>query len=166
MDYGMIGKIEKAKRYAEQPQRITFHHFVAEFKGDNSLYTIQFTPEGWDCTCPGFRAHGICPHVMSLEKLMRPMLKRAPLAYAPGQNVVSDVEKAKRYAEEPDRIQFTSFDVSFAGDNGEHKTNYHAQEGWDCECDFYKSRHVCCHTMAMERLLKNMIASKSAIAGG
>ena len=25
------GKIEKAKRYAEQPQRITFHHFVAEF---------------------------------------------------------------------------------------------------------------------------------------
>lgn len=159
MDYGMIGKIEKAKRYAQEPERITFHHFVIEFKGDNNLYTIHFSPEGWDCTCPGFRSHGICPHIMSLEKLLRPMLKRAPLAYAPGQNVVSDVEKAKRYAEEPDRIQFTAFDVTFAGDNGDHHTNYHNHDGWSCTCDFFKSRHVCCHTMAMERLLKGMFTA-------
>ena len=27
MDYGMIGKIEKARRYAEEPERITFKIF-------------------------------------------------------------------------------------------------------------------------------------------
>ena len=34
---------------------------------------------------------------MALESLFKPMLKRRPLPYAPGQNIVSDVEKAKRY---------------------------------------------------------------------
>ena len=157
MDYGMIGKIEKAKRYAEEPERITFNHFTVDFQGDNSRYQIHFGPEGWDCTCPGFRTHGICPHVMALEKLLRPMLKRTPLAYAPGQNVVSDVEKMHRYASETDRIHLLNFDVTFQGENADHHTEYDGEHGWTCTCDFFKSRHVCCHTMAMERLLGKMI---------
>ena len=93
MDYGMIGKIEKAKRYAEERDRITFNSLTAHFQGDNNAYTITLGADGWDCTCPGFRTHSICPHIMSLERLFKPMLKRTPLPYAPGQNVVSDVEK-------------------------------------------------------------------------
>ena len=117
MDYGMIGKIEKAKRYAQQPERMTFLSLAVEFKGDNSTYNLHLGPEGWDCSCSGFRTHGMCPHVMTMEKLFKPMIKRSPLPYAAGQNVVSDVEKAMRYAEEPDRIQFKSFEVTFDGDN-------------------------------------------------
>jgi hypothetical protein len=157
MDYAMIGKIEKAKRYAGEPERITFHHFTLEFKGDNSSYIITYSAEGWDCTCPGFRAHGICPHIMSIERVFEKMLKRPPLPYAPGQNVVSDIEKAKRYSEEPDRLLFINFDVTFAGENGEHHTSWDAENGWDCSCDFYKSRGTCCHTMALERILQGMI---------
>ena len=33
MDSGLIGKIEKAKRYAEERDRITFTKFTATFKG-------------------------------------------------------------------------------------------------------------------------------------
>jgi SWIM zinc finger len=157
MDYGMIGKIEKSKLYATEPTRVTFHNFVAEFKGDNSDYTITFGAEGWDCTCPGFKAHGICPHIMAMERILDGMLKRPPLAYASGQNVVSDVEKAKRYADERDRIVLVSFDVTFRGDNGDHHTAYSATDGWNCTCDFFKSRHTCCHTMALERILAGMI---------
>ncbi len=157
MDYAMIGKIEKAKRYAEETERITFHNFMLEFKGDNNTYTITYSSEGWDCTCPGFRAHGICPHIMACERIFEKMLKRAPLPYAPGQNVVSDIEKAKRYSEELDRMRLISFDVTFAGDNGEHHTSYSEDNGWDCSCDFYKSRGTCCHSMALERILKGMI---------
>jgi len=152
----MIGKIEKAKRYAQQPERITFLSLAAAFKGDNSTYRITLGPEGWDCTCPGFRAHGICPHIMSMEKLFKPMIKRNPLRYAPGQNVVSDVDKAMRYADEPDRIMFESFEVRFEGENSPHHTSLH--DGmWNCDCSFFTSRGVCCHTMAMERVLKGMI---------
>jgi hypothetical protein len=46
MDYGMIGKIEKAKRYAQEPQRITFLSLNAEFKGDNSAYQMSLGPAG------------------------------------------------------------------------------------------------------------------------
>lgn len=162
MDYGMIGKIEKAKRYAEERDRITFNSLTAQFGGDNNAYTITLGADGWDCTCPGFRTHSICPHIMSLERLFKPMLKRTPLPYAPGQNVVSDVEKAKRYAEEPDRIHLQSFEVSFKGENAEHITN-HAGGNWQCTCSFFHSRGVCCHTMAMERILKEMITKPVAI---
>ena len=62
---------------------------------------------------------------LSMEKLFKPMIKRSPLPYAPGQNVVSDVEKAKRYADEPDRIQFKAFEVAFSGDNSTHHTSLH-----------------------------------------
>jgi hypothetical protein len=165
MDYGMIGKIEKAKRYAQEPERITIHHFVVEFQGDNSLYTVTYSPEGWDCTCPGFEAHGICPHVMAMERLLQPMLKRAALPYAPGQNIVSDIEKAKRYADEKDRVRFLSLDVTFHGENGDHHTSYDEAMGWNCNCDFFKSRHTCCHTMALERILEGMIAPHTVPAG-
>ena len=36
MDYGMIGKIEKAKRYAEERDRILFTRFTVTFDGDNN----------------------------------------------------------------------------------------------------------------------------------
>lgn len=162
MDYGMIGKIEKAKRYAQQPDRITFLSLTADFKGDNSNYRISLGPEGWDCSCAGFRTHGICPHVMSLEKLFKPMIKRNPLPYAPGQNVVSDVEKAKRYADEPDRLLFRAFEVAFSGDNSTHHTTYQG-ESWHCDCTFFGSRGVCCHTMAMERILKGMLTTAAPV---
>ena len=113
MDYGMIGKIEKSKLYASEPERVTFNTLVAEFRGDNNNYRITLSPGGWACTCPGFKSHSICPHIMALEKLYKAELKRAPLPYAPGQNVVSDVDKAMRYADEPDRLDFVEFEVTF-----------------------------------------------------
>lgn len=156
MDYGMIGKIEKAKRYAREPERVTFHTLTAEMQGDNDLYTLHLTPEGWACTCAGYRAYHICPHIMALEKLLKPMLKRSPLPYAPNQNVVSDVEKANRYAAEPDRVNITALTASFRGDNGDYEMRF--EDGiWHCTCDFFRSRGVCCHTLALEQMLGVML---------
>lgn len=156
MDYGMIGKIEKAKLYAAEPDRVTLNSLVIEFRGSNNDYQITLSPDGWDCTCPGFRTHGICPHIMSLEKIFRPMLKRAPLPYAPGQNVVSDIEKAKRYADEKDRIRIVSFDATFRGDNDTHQVSFDA-DGWHSDTSFFRTRGVDAHTMALERMLKGLI---------
>jgi hypothetical protein len=162
MDYGMIGKIEKAKRYAQERERITFDTLEIQFKGDNSAYTLTLDASSWHCSCPGYQKYTICPHVMAVERLLKPMLKRPPQPYAPGQNVVSDVEKAKRYAEETDRIRIHSFAVTFKGNNGDHHTRF-SQGVWDCDCDFFKSRNVCSHTMAMERILKGMVVAAPAV---
>ena len=43
------------------------------------------------------------------------MLKRDPLPYAPGQNIVSDVKKAARYSDEKDRMKIISFEAAFKG---------------------------------------------------
>jgi hypothetical protein len=156
MDYGMISQIEKARRYADEPNRITFNAFTLTFKGDNAAYDVALDDNGWHCTCPGFNKFGICPHIMSLERIFKPMLKRAPLQYAPGQNVVSDVEKAARYADERDRIQFKTFKATFHGNNSEHVVTYN--EGtWHCDSMSFELRGVCSHTMALERLLKGMV---------
>ena len=157
MDYSMIGKIQKSKEYAEEPERVTFNNLSVEFKGDNDSYIVSLNPEGWNCTCPGSQKFGICPHIMTLERLFNAMIKRPRLQYANGQNVVSDVEKSKRYAEEAARrITFNSFSASFVGGHNTHQITY--EDGkWDCDNPYFQSRGVCSNTMAMERLLKGMV---------
>lgn len=156
MDYAMIGKVEKAKFYAQELERVTFNSFVATFRGNNNTYEISLSPEGWQCTCPGYKEHGMCPHIMTMERMLRPMLKRPPMPYAPGQNVVSDVDKSIRYASEPHRVTFHSLQVTFQGDHNTHQIAYENGK-WSSDDDFFKSRGYSSHTMAMERILAKML---------
>ncbi len=74
MDYGMIGKIEKAKRYAEERERIHFEAFRATFDGDNNPHTVEFSQGGWKCDCDFFVTRGVCSHTMALERILDRML--------------------------------------------------------------------------------------------
>ncbi len=77
--------------------------------------------------------------------------------------MIGKIEKAKRYAEERDRIHFTEFSVTFDGENGQHTIGY-SENGWKCDCNFFQSRGVCSHTMALERILKGMVEKDSGLA--
>ncbi|MGQ9887886.1 MAG: SWIM zinc finger family protein [Aggregatilineales bacterium] len=163
MDYGMISQIEKGRQYAQEPHRIKFNTLALTFKGDNATYTITLDDSGWHCSCPGFQTYRICPHIMALERILKPMLKVAPLPYAPGQNVVSDVEKAHRYAQERDRIRFTAFNATVHGNNSEHTVTY--DNGvWYSDSTSFKLRGVSSHIIALERLLKGMVEPAQATA--
>ena len=74
MDNGMIGKIEKAKRYAEERERIRFESFRATFDGDNNPHTVEFGSQGWKCDCDFFQRRGVCSHTMALERVLERML--------------------------------------------------------------------------------------------
>jgi hypothetical protein len=74
MDHGMIGKIEKAKRYAEERDRIQFVSFSVTFDGDNSPHTVTFENGSWNCDCSFFRSRAVCSHTMALEKILAGML--------------------------------------------------------------------------------------------
>ena len=41
MDYGMIGKIEKAKLYAEERKRFHFEKLAVHFNGDNNGHKVS-----------------------------------------------------------------------------------------------------------------------------
>ena len=163
MDNAMISQIEKARLYADEPERVTFSSLEIHFAGDNDAYCITLGGGGWQCSCQGFDAHGICPHVMALERLLRPMLPLAPLPYAPGQNVVSDVEKASRYAQESDRVEVRAFEANLRGLNSDHLVSY-GEGNWHCDSDSFRRRGVSSHTIAMERLLKGMIRAADETA--
>jgi hypothetical protein len=74
MDYGMIGKIEKAKHYAEERERIVFDNFHVTFDGENNSHTVEFIDGVWRCDCDFFLTRGLCSHSMALERILDGML--------------------------------------------------------------------------------------------
>ena len=76
------------------------------------------------------------------------------------------VEKAHRYAAEKEsRIRFTSFEAQFKGDNDEHRVTLDG-DGWHCTCHFFQGWNRCCHTMALEQVLRGMLTEEAATSGG
>ncbi|MFH1651091.1 MAG: SWIM zinc finger family protein [Chloroflexota bacterium] len=74
MQSSLIGKIEKANRYAQETNRITFQQFSVQFHGDNSDYTTSLQDNKWQCSCSFFRQWGLCSHTMAMEKVLGQML--------------------------------------------------------------------------------------------
>jgi hypothetical protein len=73
MNYGMIGKIEKAKKYASQPDRFRIQSLTVTFEGDNNPHTISLIDGVWKCDCDFFQTRGLCSHTMALEKIFEGM---------------------------------------------------------------------------------------------
>ncbi len=74
MNYSMIGKIEKAKRYAEDRKRFVFHQFEVTFHGDNNDHHVKYDNSKFTCGCEFFIANQRCAHTMALELLLKGML--------------------------------------------------------------------------------------------
>ena len=52
MNSSIINKIAKAKRYAEEPERIQFTRFEATFRGENDVHTTNFDNGEWNLYLP------------------------------------------------------------------------------------------------------------------
>lgn len=74
MDYGLIGKIEKAKRYAEERERIQFQTFTVTFEGENNDHTVTYDKGEWHCNCDFFQTRARCSHTMALETILEEMV--------------------------------------------------------------------------------------------
>jgi len=74
MQSSLIGKIEKAKLYAREKNRVTFTNFSAKFRGENDEYQVGFGDGKWRCSCRFFSQWGLCSHTMALEQILKDML--------------------------------------------------------------------------------------------
>lgn len=79
MQSSLIGKIEKAKLYAQEKDRITFSEFTVKFRGENDTYEISFCNDKWQCTCHFFATWETCSHTMALERILENMLPESAL---------------------------------------------------------------------------------------
>jgi len=88
MDSSLVRKMLKARVYVEEPDRVSFTSWTAEFRGDNATHTINFEASEpgssdsfsplagtWDCTCEYFERRETCSHVMAAQD-MRPLMVR------------------------------------------------------------------------------------------
>ena len=93
MDSSLVRKMMKARVYVEEPDRVSFTKWTAEFRGDNATHIITFeateptpsdslsplagseSPGTWGCTCEFFERRKTCSHVMAAQD-MRPLMVR------------------------------------------------------------------------------------------
>ncbi len=81
MNSSLIGKIEKARRYAaEADQRIRFHSFTVSVAGENDAREVRLADGKLTCTCDFYGGWGVCSHTMALERILGPMLPKEALS--------------------------------------------------------------------------------------
>ena len=73
MQSSLIGKIQKAHLYAQEPDRVAVQEFSASFRGDHDSYTVTFKAGAWSCTCAFNPDWGVCSHVLATQRLMGPI---------------------------------------------------------------------------------------------
>jgi hypothetical protein len=80
MQSSLIGKIEKAKRYAGEKDRVKFAELTVNFRGDNDEYVLTYSQGKWTCSCHHFASTGICSHTMALQRILGEMLPEEALS--------------------------------------------------------------------------------------
>jgi hypothetical protein len=83
MDSGMIGKILKAKQYAQERDRIEFTQFTVTVHGENDDHQVTYDKGRWQCECSYFHSHGVCSHTMALERVLEGMIHEQETASEP-----------------------------------------------------------------------------------
>ena len=74
MDSSFIGKIDKARKYAEERERVSINSFHATFEGNHNTYQVRFELGQWFCECLFFTTRGVCSHTMALKRILDDVL--------------------------------------------------------------------------------------------
>ena len=79
MQSSLIGKIEKANRYARETERVNFTELSVKFQGEHDNYTTSYQEGKWHCSCHFFSNWGLCSHTMALQRILGNMLPKEAL---------------------------------------------------------------------------------------
>ncbi|MBI4328432.1 MAG: hypothetical protein HY685_01035 [Chloroflexi bacterium] len=81
MNSSLIGKIEKARRYAEERgARIQFKEFAVRFRGEHGDYLVRLKDGAFHCECNFFQGWGTCSHTMAMERVLEGMMPEVQVA--------------------------------------------------------------------------------------
>ena len=74
MNSSFIRKIEKAKDYALQKERVNIQSCTVRFQGDNGDHTITYEAGSWGCDCDYHIGRETCTHVMAMQMMLDEMM--------------------------------------------------------------------------------------------
>ncbi|MDQ6671026.1 MAG: hypothetical protein M3069_09785 [Chloroflexota bacterium] len=72
------------------------------------------------------------------------------------------IDKAHRYAEEPDRVRLAQLEAFVRGDNNSEHAVRLSEGRLSCDCDHYVHERLCAHVLTVERLLKTYLPANAA----
>lgn len=166
----MIGKIDKARRYALEPQRARITMLRATFHGEHDQYALGLDGDQWTCSCHSFQVLGLCAHVMAAQRLLDAMLSvEARNASGPEpltqSALIGKIEKARRYAQQPERLQIHQLNLTFLGGHDSYVLTLNG-DVWTCSCHTFQTVGLCAHVMAMQRILEPMLGVEARTGAG
>ena len=74
MNSSLIGKIDKARRYAAEPNRAAFQSLHVKFQGSHDTYDVRLDNRQWSCNCHTYESLGTCSHIMAMERILAAMI--------------------------------------------------------------------------------------------
>ena len=74
MHSSLVSKIEKARTYAEERERVNITALGVTFRGNHNTYEVSYDAGSWRCPCTFFDSHGTCSHTMALQRILEGML--------------------------------------------------------------------------------------------
>jgi hypothetical protein len=166
----LYGKIEKARRYAQEPDRIRINALDLSFHGEHDAYRIALAGDAWSCSCHTFEGFGMCAHIMAVQRMYDVMLS-SEARTAPGREpfvqsaLIGKIEKARRYAQQPERARLHSLDLAFHGEHDEYHLSLQGDD-WRCSCHSFETFGLCAHIMAVQRLFEPMLTAEARTTTG
>ena len=77
----LIGKVEKAQRYALERERLSFSNFKASFRGEHDSYQVSYDDGTWKCSCEHFNERQLCSHAIAVERILVGTMPQPVSAY-------------------------------------------------------------------------------------
>lgn len=171
MNSAFISKVEKARRYAQEPERVRFQSFEVDFHGEHADYVVCMDGNSFSDTSPGYQTHGTSAHIMAMQRLLAPMLTEDQRTagtssehHPSTSTLISKIEKARWYSEEPERVRFRAFRATIRGGHEDHHVSLDGED-FSCDCHFFENYRTCSHVMAMQKLLAPMLSDEQRTAG-
>lgn len=76
MQSSLIGKVEKARVYARERDRMQIDQLHVLFRGENSDHNVELIDGQLRCTCDFYQDWKTCSHTMALERVLEGMVPR------------------------------------------------------------------------------------------
>jgi hypothetical protein len=71
MQSALHSMIQKAHRYAEEPQRVAIFRLETTVRGDNNDHVVRLEDGRLRCECDHYAFEGLCAHVLTVERLFK-----------------------------------------------------------------------------------------------
>lgn len=67
----LLKKIEKARGYISEPERLTVQGVSAELRSEHGRRQLSFINGKWACSCDFYKQYGICSHAIAVAELAK-----------------------------------------------------------------------------------------------